>query len=176
MFGLAAYCGLRAGEILGLSVEDVNLENAVLTITKTAWQGNLQTAKSQGSETTVPMPAALCQLLKPLMPKSGLLFVNKAGRPYASTKIVERRLWPVSDSLGIPRAGFHAFRHTHTTVLLESGATPKITQRQLRHADPTVTLNHYAHVIDSSHREAVEKAATLLVPSGPKNPKWTQAS
>jgi integrase len=106
MFGLAAYCGLRAGEILGLSVEDVNLENAVLTITKTAWQGNLQTAKSQGSETTVPMPAALCQLLKPLMPKSGLLFVNKARRPYTSTKIVERRLWPVCDSLGIPRIAF----------------------------------------------------------------------
>lgn len=173
MFGLAAYCGLLAGEILGLSVEDVDLENAVLAITKTAWHGKLQTAKSQGSETTVPIPAPLCELLKPLNPKSGLLFLNKANRPYTSTKVVKKRLWPICDALGIPRAGFHAFRHTHTTVLLEAGATPKVTQRQLRHADPRVTLDHYAHVIESSHREAVEKAATFLVPSGPKNQKWT---
>jgi hypothetical protein len=56
----------------------------------------------------------------------------------------------------------------HTTVLLETGATPKVTQRQLRHADSRVTLDHYAHLIDSSHREAVEKAATFLDRSGPK--------
>ena len=72
------------------------------------------------------------------------------------------------DALGIPRAGFHAFRHMHTTLLLDTGASPKVAQRQLRHADPRVTLEHYAHVVDSSHREAVEKLAANLVRSGPK--------
>ncbi len=119
------------------------------------------------------MPTPLCELLKPRIDKkAGIIFLNKANRPYTSTKVVKKGLWPLCDALGIPRAGFHAFRHTHTTVLLEAGATPKVTQRQLRHADPRVTLDHYAHVIDSSHRDAVEKAATLLVPSVPKNQKW----
>jgi integrase len=72
------------------------------------------------------------------------------------------------DALKIPRAGFHAFRHMHTTILLETGATPKVAQRQLRHADSRVTLDHYAHLIDSSHREAVERAAAFLDRSGPK--------
>src|SRR5215469_16358354 len=75
----------------------------------------------------------------------GLLFVNKRGRPYTAEKVVQKRLWPVCDALGIPRAGFHAFRHMHTTLLLDTGASPKIAQRQLRHADPRVTLEHYAH-------------------------------
>jgi integrase len=173
MFGLAAYCGLRAGEILGLSGEDVDLDRAVLTVRKTAWYGQLQTAKSEGSESTVPVPEPLCKLLKPLLNTKGLLFVNKVGRPYTGEKVVQKKLWPLCDALGIPRAGFHAFRHMHTTLLLESGASPKVTQRQLRHSDPRVTLDHYAHVIESSHREAVERAATFLVPSGPKNQKWT---
>ena len=56
---------------------------------------------------------------------------------------------------------------THTTLLLESGASPKVAQRQLRHADARVTLDIYAHLVEGTHREAVEKLASFLVPSGP---------
>jgi integrase len=168
MFALAGYAGLRAGEILGLSGEDVDLAKGVIAIRKTAWYGQLQTAKSVGSETTVPMPTYLGGLLEPVLSTSGLLFVNKVGRPYTAEKVVQKRLWPLCDALKIPRAGFHAFRHMHATLLLETGATPKITQRQLRHADSRVTLDHYAHLIDSSHREAVERAAVVLFRSVPK--------
>jgi len=170
MFAIAAYAGLRAGEILGLSVEDVDLARGVLSIRKTAWYGQLQSAKSFGSETTVPLAENLVVMLRRFIGdrREGLLFVNKVGRPYTAEKVVQNRLWPLCDALKIPRAGFHAFRHMHTTVLLETGATPKVAQRQLRHADSRVTLDHYAHLIDSSHREAVEKAAAFLDRSGPK--------
>jgi len=87
-------------------------------------------------------------------------------------KVVQKRLWPLCDVLKIRRAGFHAFRHMHATLLLETGATPKVAQRQLRHADSRVTLDHYAHLIDSSHREAVERAAAFLDRSGPKIEGW----
>jgi integrase len=100
--------------------------------------------------------------------RKALLFVNKTGRPYTAEKVVQKRLWPLCDALKIPRAGFHAFRHMHATVLLETGASPKVTQRQLRHADSRVTLDRYAHLIDSSHRDAVERAAAFLDRSGPK--------
>jgi integrase len=169
MFSLAAYCGLRAGEVLGLRGEDVDLDRAVLTVRQTAWYGQIQTAKSRESENSVPIPGPLLVILKGHIKGSGLLFLNKRNRPYTAEKIVQKRLWPVCDALGIPRAGFHAFRHMHTTLLLETGATPKVAQRQLRHADPRVTLEHYAHVVDSSHRQAVERLAAELVRSGPKS-------
>jgi integrase len=171
MFAIAAYAGLRAGEILGLSVEDVDLVRGILNIRKTAWYGRIQTAKSVGSENTIPIADNLAEMLRKVIGerKEGLLFVNKAGRPYSSSgKVVQKKLWPLCDALKIRRAGFHAFRHMHTTILLETGATPKVAQRQLRHADSRVTLDHYAHLIDSSHREAVEKAAAFLDRSGPK--------
>ena len=170
MFGLAAYAGLRAGEIFGLSVEDVDLIRGVLNIRKTAWYGRIQTAKSAGSETTIPIAENLAEMLGRFIGdrRDGLLFLNRAGKPYFSSSVVWKRLWPLCDALKIPRAGFHAFRHMHATILLETGATPKVTQRQLRHADSRVTLDHYAHLIDSSHREAVERAAAFLDRCGPK--------
>src|SRR5215469_7508975 len=67
-----------------------------------------------------------------------------------------------------PLRGRDAFRHMHATALLDTGATPKVTHRQLRHADPRVTLNHYVHLIDSSHRKAVERAPAFLDRIGPK--------
>jgi integrase len=162
---------LRAGEILGLSVEDVDLARGVLNVRKTAWYGKIQTSKSVGSENTIPIAENLAEMLWRFIGdrREGLLFVNKAGRPYTSSgKVVQKRLWPLCDALKIPRAGFHAFRHMHATVLLETGATPKVAQGQLRHADSRVTLDHYAHLIDSSHREAVERAAAFLDRYGPK--------
>jgi integrase len=65
-------------------------------------------------------------------------------------------------ALGIPRCGLHAFRHTHTALLLDSGATPKVVQRQLRHADARTTLEIYGHVVGDAHREAVERVAAKL--------------
>jgi integrase len=171
MFAIAAYAGLRAGEIFGLSVEDIDLTREILSIRKTAWYGKIQTAKSVGSESTIPIAENLTAMLRKVIGdrRAGLLFVNRAGRPYTSSgKVVQKRLWPLCDALKIPRAGFHAFRHMHATVLLETGATPKVAQRQLRHADSRVTLDHYAHLIDSSHREAVERAAAFLDRCGPK--------
>jgi len=96
-----------------------------------------------------------------------LLFCNRNGRAYTSQKVVEYHLWPLLDALKIKRAGFHAFRHAHTTLLLEGGASPKVAQRQLRHSDARVTLGIYAHLVEGTHREAVEKLASILVPSGP---------
>lgn len=162
MFALAGYCGLRAGEIMGLRAEDIDLEKKTLAINQTVWRGQIQSAKTRGSETSLPMPDCLCKLLRAAMPTSGLLFINRYGRPFTAERVVKKQLQPILDRLGIPRAGFHAFRHMHTSLLLESGASPKVAQRQLRHSDARTTLGIYAHVVEDSHREAVEKMAEYL--------------
>jgi integrase len=157
MFACAALLGLRAGEILGLRVEDVNLQTRVLNIRQSAWRGKFQTAKNTASENTLPIPVALDgmfrEYLKSWKPNPlGLLFCNRNGRAYTSQKVVEYHLCPLLDALKIKRAGFHAFRHAHTTLLLEGGASPKVAQRQLRHSDARVTLGIYAHLVEGGWR------------------------
>ena len=72
------------------------------------------------------------------------------------------------DKLKIERCGLHAFRHTHSSLLLETGASPTVAQAQLRHSDPRITLGIYGHIIGDSQRNAVDRVARLF------GPKWPQ--
>jgi integrase len=81
------------------------------------------------------------------------------------------------DKLSIPRCGLHAFRHTHSSLLVEGGAPVSVAQAQLRHADPRITFGICSHVVGDSQRDAVEKLAAILRPTAPKSEpdgKWIQ--
>ena len=174
MFAVLAMTGIRAGELLGLQVNDLDFERRLIFIRRSAWYGRIQTLKSKASQGALPMPGPLAEMLvgylKTWKPNPGnLLFANKLGRPYSANKLVQKRLWPILDALEIPRCGLHAFRHTHSSLLVEGGAPVSVAQAQMRHADPRITLGIYSHVVGDSQRDAVEKLAAILRPSAPKS-------
>jgi integrase len=121
------------------------------------------------------MPDSLAKTLKAFLQSrgqqnpNGWLFVNNRRRPFSADKVVMRRLWPILDQLNIPHCGLHAFRHFHSTMLLELGAAPQVAQAQMRHSDPRITLEIYSHVVPKSQRGAVEKVADIVDPIGPKS-------
>ena len=185
MFSVAALTGLRAGEICGLSADSVDLERKTIAVTQSAWYGRLQAPKSKSAVRTIPIPDILCDVLRAYLrewrPNSArLLFATRTGKPHTANKVVQRKLWPILDSLNIPRAGFHAFRHTASTVLIDLGATPATVQAQLGHSDPRITLSAYSHTVDKSQRDAVERLAQILIPKDTKtvetanSGKWIQ--
>lgn len=185
MLSIAALTGLRAGEVCGLSADSVDLERKTITVTQSAWYGRLQTPKSKSAVRTVPIPDILCDALMAYLRKwkpnpARLLFVTCTGKPHSANKVVQRKLWPVLDSLKIPRAGFHAFRHAASTLLIDLGASPATVQAQLGHSDPRITLSAYSHTVDKSQREAVERLAEILIPKDAKTAetgtvgKWIQ--
>ena len=65
----------------------------------------------------------------------GLLFANRRGRPFSANKLREKRLRPLLTLLGIPPAGFHAFRHGVATTLIDRGASITTAGAQLRHSE-----------------------------------------
>jgi integrase len=157
LFYILTLDGLRAGEVLGLKWDDIDLNLRLIKVNRSAWYGKIKTAKSEASETVLPIPEILAEILRIYRGEwkpnpDGFLFVTRNNRPPSSNKVVEYRLWPILDKLGIPRCGLHAFRHTHTSLLLESGATPAVAQRQLRHSDARTTLGIYGHVVGNAHR------------------------
>jgi integrase len=175
MFAIAAMLGLRAGEILGLKSEDFDLEGGLLRIRRTVWRGRLQTPKSINSEATLPVPATLSMTIREFLgDRQGFLFLNSRGHLFIAENVVRQALTPILDALGIPRCGFHAFRHTHSSLLLASGAAPTVAQKQLRHSDARMTLGIYGHIIGDAHREAVEKVASILNPTVPNSLTVTQ--
>jgi integrase len=173
MFSIAALTGFRAGEICGLSVDSVDMERKTITVTQSAWYGQLQAPKSKSAVRTVPIPGILCDILRAYLREwkpnpSRLLFATRTGKPHSANKVVQRKLWPILNSLKIPRAGFHAFRHAASTLLIDLGASPATVQAQLGHSDPRITLSAYSHTVDKSQREAVERLAQILIPKDAK--------
>jgi hypothetical protein len=77
----------------------------------------------------------------------------------------------VLDKLKIERAGMHAFRHCHASLLMDVGANPTVTKDQMRHSDERVTLGIYGHVIGDSQRDAVNKVGEILRPIAPRSEK-----
>ena len=72
--------------------------------------------------------------------------------------------WKLLRRIGLPAIRFHDLRHTAATLMLQQGVHPKIVQERLRHADISMTLNPYSHVLPSMQKEAAEKLDELLYP------------
>ncbi|MGH9684412.1 MAG: tyrosine-type recombinase/integrase [Candidatus Acidiferrales bacterium] len=169
VFAVAAMTGMRPGEVLGLSTEDLDFEYRLIRVRQTAYYSKLQTPKSRSSIAPVPMPSPLEGMLREFLrtwqPNAArLLFATRNGTPFAENNLVQRKLWPILDSLGIPRCGMHAFRHTHASLFVAQGASPVVAQRQLRHADVGTTLGIYTHILGNEQRECAERVAGVLRP------------
>jgi integrase len=169
MLAIAAMTGLRIGEILALKVSDFDFERKLLTVHRSVWRGKLSTPKTSTSQAILPLPDTLARIVREHFAtlKSEWLFLNTRGGFLTSENVAKQVLSPILDRLGLPRCGFHAFRHTHATLLLYNGATPQEAQAQLRHADPRVTIGVYSHVQVESRRAVVEKVASVLDLDGP---------
>lgn len=155
-YGLAAETGLRAGELCGLTVDDINLERGMLQVRQSAWRGKLGDPKNASSIRVVELSPQCCKhvegFLKTWRPNpSRLLFATRNGTPWDQNLLLKRQFRPLLRALGIevPRGnGFHAFRHANATLMNSFGASHKLRQQRLGHAAGSpVTDQIYTHVI-----------------------------
>lgn len=164
-----ALTGMRINEVLGLRVEDVDFENRVIHVTKSAYNGKLGTPKSVASTADIPLSAVLAkELRKHLKSKHfrenplGVLFANRHLRPYSDNKLREKHLRPLLKSLDMKAVGFHAIRHGVASELINSGTPITAVRDQMRHSDVRVTLGIYGHVIGNTQRKAVEGLSRFI--------------
>ena len=65
-------------------------------------------------------------------------------------------------SAGVPRIRLHDLRHTHATLLLQAGVSPKIVSERLGHATVAFTMQVYAHVIPGMQADAAAAFSDLV--------------
>jgi integrase len=171
VFAVAWNTGLRAGEILALTVDDLNFNAKTIRVNKSADDSTriVRQPKTKGSVALLPMSSTLEGVLQNYLKASWkpnatrLLFPARSGtRPRSRRNVVRVGLHPVLKRLGIPaaNAGLHAFRHGLATALVEASAPISVLQTQMRHADVATTLRIYTHVIQQSQRDAMESIGT----------------
>lgn len=83
-----------------------------------------------------------------------LVFPGDTGNPIEPTHLTRYHFYPALKAAEVQKIRFHDLRHTYASILIKQGENIKYIQSQLGHATPTVTLNVYAHLMDSSNQEA----------------------
>jgi len=171
VFLLGLLPGLRIGEILGLQIQDLDLEGQFFYVRRNVYRGHVQsTPKSPAGERWVPIASSVLEALKAWLavrsPESDWLFPNDAAKPYYERNLLRRGLWPVCDRLSIARFGWHSLRHTFSTYGGNSGVPLPVLQYLLGHASVETTMI-YTHPLGEAQREAVERMAAILLPIAP---------
>jgi integrase len=179
LYWLAAETGMRAGELCGLTVDDLDFGRQLLHVRQSAWHGKLQTPKTENSLRTFALSAELAEHLKGFLLQwrpnpARLLFSTRNGTPWDGNMLVKRKLHPLLDRLGIQRCGLHAFRHANETLMDRLGAPLKVRQERLGHSDPRLTLGVYTHVASGDDSRVASElgrllSARILHPLAPKS-------
>jgi integrase len=163
MAELACYMGLRICEVLGLMWDDFDPEAKTLSIRRSAVDGIVADVKSEASRDVVPVSDEFIFLLtrwQKIAPASeeGWMFPSiVTGRPYHAGVLLRRHLRPLASKVGVPRLGWHTFRHTFRSWLDAVGTAVGIQQKMMRHADVTTTMNVYGKGMMDSKLEAHTK-------------------
>jgi integrase len=176
LYVLAITAGLREGELLGLRWEDVNLEGGLLQVrqqlTRTR-DGLSFTAPKRGKARVVRLTdkaiAALeahwvAQNEEPgsLWEETNLVFTSTIGTPVDVGNLTYRSFRPLLKRTNLPRIRFHDLRHTCATLLLSKGTHPKIVQEMLGHANISMTMDTYSHVLPDMQEKAVSAMDDVL--------------
>lgn len=153
LISVVAYAGLRPGEALALTWDDVR--DRTLLVQRALSLGEISDTKT-GQHRTVrllrPLAADLLewQIASGQPPKDQLIFPSQEGTPWTQSayKSWRRRTFARAvKAAGLTRARPYDLRHSFASLLLHEGRSVIYVARQLGH-DARLTLSHYGHVID----------------------------
>jgi integrase len=161
LFHLASFSGLRAGELFGLHVEDLDLNRGLIRVRRSVWRGQEVTPKTRKGYRDVFIDSVTVQMLLNHLGSrtAGRIFETRNGTPLDTHNVVRQVLKPICDRLGIVPGGMHAFRHGRVSHLQQNGAPSDFTKRQVGHSSLRTTSG-YTHFSETYTRELVEKMAS----------------
>ena len=167
---LCLYTGLRIGELLALTWNDIDFEKNILIISKTCYDSseegtrirNINIPKTKNSIREIPLPTKILEMLKEMKKKSKCEFVIAEGEKFVFMRSYQRTFELLLKKLKIPHKGFHSLRHTFATRALECGMDVKTLSEILGHKNPTITLNRYVHSLWEHKKEMMNKLSMLL--------------
>ena len=176
---LAVSVGLRRGEMLALRWEHIDFDKGIIHIRENLVRGAeediIKAPKSEagirdihvGQDVLAALKEAKKQYSHDLMAfgadfnNAGYVIHQKDGSPMKPDSMTRkwRRFLTANDLRDIR---LHDLRHSNATAMIAAGVNPKVVQERLGHADVSVTLNTYTHVLPQMDEEAAQKVDELL--------------
>lgn len=184
---LAAWFGLRRGEIIGLRWIDIDFNNKTLYINGTIKDKGESgskiknmyyelSAKTSSSIRSFPMPDSAVKYLTELKMKQEKF--KKDNKAYnhkwddfvcvksdgnlLSLEYVSRTFPKLCESAGLKRLKLHELRHSNISMLLENGASMKELQEWAGHSSYSTTANIYSHIQAKTKTKLTQSIENLL--------------
>lgn len=181
-FRLLAYTGLRRGESLALTWNDLDIENKTISVNK----NDVYDSLNHKSVLVTPKTASSIRVLS--IDNKTIKFLQQWHLEQTKWKMANGFRKPENEQLifsnheneltnpGMPdiwlkkiykkcpqkKIRLHGFRHTHASLLFETGATVKEVQERLGHSDSKITLQIYTHVVKSRKAETGSRFAKYM--------------
>jgi integrase len=166
--------GLRRGECFGIEYRDIDFENRLLTINKSLLTTNsagtfLDETKNSSSDRVIKLPVTANELIQNWReyqtqdtgepPKDTDRVFDAHPNTYTSwvNAFVKRK--------NLPSICPHSLRHTHSTLLIASGASIPAVSKRLGHSSVATTERVYTHAIRSADEKAAEIIEDIFSPN-----------
>jgi len=183
LYYLAIVTGMRQGELLGSQWKNVDLEKGIIKVNqnlKRLPSGKLVFGKPKtktsirsiaiGEETNEVLRDQEERIktereddrVKHLWKEMDMVFPSTIGTPIDPTNILKKFRQSLKKA-GLPRLRFHDLRHTSAALMLNNGVDIYLAYRRLGHANPSITLDVYGHLLVSSDNNAARKIEELVI-------------
>lgn len=145
------WCGLREGEMLALTLSDIDLEQGYISVSKTFQRVKgkdvISTPKTQSSVRKVSMPAFLCDELREYI---DMLYEPEPNqRIFAVTKTtLTKHFHNLSDEAGLKRITVHGLCHSHVSLLINKKYDIFEVSKRIGHKSIKTTQDIYGHLFD----------------------------
>jgi integrase len=141
-YWLLVETGMRAGEICGLRVSDVDPFRKLVRIPKTVWRGKVQTPNTENAVRDIPIPVEIVDALLAHIGgrTEGFVFATKYDTPWNPDLLLKRHL---RKKLRVVDGHMHMFRHTFATRQLHAGVPIAVVSKLLGHEQH---LNHFEYL------------------------------
>lgn len=168
-FRILAFTGLRRGEALAITWDDIDTNQGLLTVNKAVKRGEngqyVGSTKNESSVRTITIDGNTIKILKAwkaeqaktligfgfnaIQPNQYIFSKWKDNTPL-NTMAPRNALVKICKRFDLPMMNIHGFRHTHCSLLFEAGVPMKDVMERLGHSDIQTTMNIYTHVTQAS--------------------------
>jgi integrase len=160
LWATAIYAGLRRGECQALRWGDVDLAAGVINVERSwdAKEGPIEPKSVKGLR-KVPVAAVLRDFLVEHRIRAGepaadsLAFCRDDGAPFRPSAVADRasKAW---QEAGLDRIVLHECRHTFASLMIAAGVNAKALSTYMGHANISITLDRYGHLMPGNEDEA----------------------
>ena len=181
MFRVLAFTGIRKGELQALNWDDIDFTNNTININKTLALNTekkvvVQTPKSKSSIRCISIDDQTAKILKrwkinqrerflmigTRVKKHQPCFTEEVTNSYLYLNFMNANLKRICKKYDFKEIKVHGFRHTHCSLLFESGFTIQEVQDRLGHSDLKTTMSIYAHVTEKQRDNMADKFAKFM--------------